>query len=167
MAQQTRVSILKIQPMFHNGIVYVVAGSAGQLDGTSAGYPHNAMYYSDVSVGGAFFFEVEQTGLDAKWVCADGVIRDQFTMMKNVNKTTNLTIPPGTPTQLDASWLGNYSWNTSETTRVNYCFTNSKYNIYRNGWGYLFNGCFQHYCFGCWSQSIYRMQQLKQLQMDR
>ncbi len=100
-----------------NGIVYVVAGSAGQLDGTSAGYPHNAMYYSDVSVGGAFFFEIEQNRLDAKWVCADGVIRDQFTMMKNVNKTTNLTIPSGTPTQLDASWLGNYSWNTLETTR--------------------------------------------------
>ncbi len=100
-----------------NGIVYVVAGSAGQLDGTSAGYPHNAMYYSDVSVGGAFFFEIEGNRLDAKWVCADGVIRDQFTMMKNVNKTTNLTIPSGTPTQLDASWLGNYSWNTLETTR--------------------------------------------------
>ena len=38
-------------------------------------------------------------------------------MMKNVNKTTNLTIPSGTSTQLDASWLGNYSWNTLETTR--------------------------------------------------
>ena len=100
-----------------NGIVYVVAGSAGQLDGTSSGYPHNAMYYSDVSVGGAFFFEIEQNRLDAKWICSDGVVRDQFTIMKNVNKTTNLTVPPGTPTQLDASWLGNYSWNTSETTR--------------------------------------------------
>ena len=100
-----------------NGIVYVVAGSAGQLDGTSAGYPHNAMYYSDVSIGGAFFFEVEGNRLDAKWVCADGVIRDQFTMMKDVNKTTNLTIPSGTPTQLTASWPGNYGWNTSETTR--------------------------------------------------
>jgi methionine-rich copper-binding protein CopC len=100
-----------------NGIVFVVAGSAGQLDGTSSGYPHNAMYYSDVSNGGAFFFEVEQNRLDAKWVCADGLIRDQFTLMKDINKTTNLTIPSGTPTQLDASWLGNYSWNTSEITR--------------------------------------------------
>ena len=100
-----------------NGIVYVVAGSSGQIDGTSSGYPHNAMYYSDVSVGGAFFFEIEQNRLDAKWVCSDGVIRDQFTIMKNVNKTTNLNIAPGTHIQLNASWLGNYSWNTSETTR--------------------------------------------------
>jgi hypothetical protein len=37
--------------------------------------------------------------------------------MKDINKTTNLSIPSGTPTQLTASWLGNYSWNTSETTR--------------------------------------------------
>ena len=39
-----------------NGIVYVVAGSAGQLDGTSSGYPHNAMYYSDVSVWWCILF---------------------------------------------------------------------------------------------------------------
>jgi len=38
--------------------------------------------------------------------------------MKDVNKTTNLTIPSGTPTQLTASWVGNYSWSTGETTRT-------------------------------------------------
>jgi hypothetical protein len=101
-----------------NGIVWAVAGSSGQLDGTSAGYPHNAMYYSDVSVGGAFFFEVEGNRLDAKWVCSDGVIRDNFTIMKNVSKTTNLSVPSGTPTQLTASWIGIYNWSTTETTRT-------------------------------------------------
>ena len=101
-----------------NGIVWAVAGSAGQLDGTSAGYPHNAMYYSDVSVGGAFFFEIEDNRLDAKWVCSDGSIRDNFTIMKGVSKTTTLTVPPGTPTQLTASWIGNYNWSTTETTRT-------------------------------------------------
>jgi methionine-rich copper-binding protein CopC len=101
-----------------NGIVYVVAGSAGQLDGTSSGYPHNAMYYSDVSTGGALFFEVEGNRLDAKWVCADNSIRDQFTIMKDVNKTTNLAINSGTPTQISASWTGNYSWNTAESTKT-------------------------------------------------
>jgi len=101
-----------------NGIVYVVAGSAGQLDGTSSGYPHNAMYYSDVSTGGALFFEVENNRLDAKWVCADNSIRDQFTIMKDVNKTTNDTIDPGTPIQITASWIGNYTWSTAETTKT-------------------------------------------------
>ncbi len=100
-----------------NGIVYAVVGSAGQLGGTTTGYPHDAMYYSDVTNGGTLFFEVEDNRLDAKWICSDGVIRDNFTIMKDVNKTTNLNIPPGTPTQLTASWNGNYSWSTSETTR--------------------------------------------------
>jgi hypothetical protein len=38
--------------------------------------------------------------------------------MKDVNKTTNLNIPSGTPTQLTASWVGNYNWSTSETTKT-------------------------------------------------
>ena len=101
-----------------NGIVYAVVGSAGQLGGTTTGYPHDAMYYSDVTNGGTLFFEVEDNRLDAKWICADGVIRDNFTIMKDVNKTTNLSIPTGTPSQLSASWIGNYSWSTGETTRT-------------------------------------------------
>ena len=101
-----------------NGIVYVVAGSAGQLEGSSSGYPHNAMYYSNVSIGGALYFEVEGNRLNGKWISGDGIIRDNFTIMKDVNKTTNLNIPPGTPTQLTASWVGNYNWSTSETTKT-------------------------------------------------
>ena len=38
--------------------------------------------------------------------------------MKDVNKTTSLSVPSGTPTQLTASWIGNYSWSTGETTRT-------------------------------------------------
>jgi hypothetical protein len=72
------IYIKKPYRMFVMELYMFVAGSAGQLDGTSSGYPHNAMYYSDVSVGGAFFFEVEGNRLDSKWVCADGVIRDQL-----------------------------------------------------------------------------------------
>ena len=100
-----------------NGIVYAVVGSAGQLGGSTAGYPHDAMYYSDVTNGGTLFFEIEGNRLDAKWICADGVIRDNFTIMKDVNKTTTLSIPSGNPTLLTASWIGNYSWSTGETTQ--------------------------------------------------
>ena len=101
-----------------NGIVYAVVGSAGQLGGTTAGYPHDAMYYSDVTNGGTLFFEVENNRLDAKWICSDGVIRDNFTIMKEINKTNNITIASGTPTQLTASWIGNYSWSTTESTKT-------------------------------------------------
>ncbi len=101
-----------------NGIVYALVGSAGQLGGTTTGYPHDAMYYSNVTNGGTLYFEVENNLLAAKWIGADGIIRDNFTIMKDVNKTTSLSVPSGTPTQLTASWIGNYNWSTSETTRT-------------------------------------------------
>ncbi len=100
-----------------NGIVYAIVGSAGQLGGTSSGYPHNAMYYSNTTNGGTLYFEVENNRLAAKWVGADGVIRDNFTIMKNVNKTNNISITSGNSAILTASWIGNYSWSTGATTQ--------------------------------------------------
>jgi Calcineurin-like phosphoesterase/Purple acid Phosphatase, N-terminal domain len=100
-----------------NGIVYAVVGSSGQLGGTSTGYPHNAMYYSNSTNGGALVFDVENNRLDAKWVCADGVIRDNFTIMKNVNQSANVSVTTGGSTTLTASWIGNYSWSNGATGR--------------------------------------------------
>lgn len=99
-----------------NGTVYVVAGSAGQLGGTQSSWPHAAMYYSDANNGGSLALTIEANRLDAKWVCADGVVRDQFTIEKNVNKTTNVTINAGQSTTLNASWVGNYSWSPGGAT---------------------------------------------------
>jgi methionine-rich copper-binding protein CopC len=100
----------------NHGTVYVVSGSAGADGGVQSGYPHNAMPWS-VDDGGMLYFEVEDNRLDAKFIRRTGVVSDQFTIMKNVNTTTNLNIPPGTPTQLTASWVGTYNWNTGATTR--------------------------------------------------
>lgn len=108
----------KNQSNAYEGTVYIVAGSAGQLGGTQASFPHNAMYYSDATNGGSLVLEVEDNRLDGKWVCADGAIRDKFTMVKDVNKTTNLTIGSAQSTVLTASWVGNYTWNSgSKTTK--------------------------------------------------
>jgi acid phosphatase type 7 len=100
-----------------NGIVYALVGSAGQLGGTSAGYPHNAMYYSNTTNGGTLYFEVENNLLVAKWIGADGVIRDNFTIMKNVNKTNTVNVTAGNSVTITASWIGNYSWSTGATTQ--------------------------------------------------
>lgn len=64
------------------GTVYVVSGSAGKLGGQQAEFPHNAMYYSDADHGGACILDVQDNRLELKWVCADGQIRDQFTIIK-------------------------------------------------------------------------------------
>lgn len=101
-----------------NGIVFAVAGSSGKLGGTSSGYPHQAMHYSNVTIGGALVIEIDNNRLDAKWVCSDGVIRDNFTIVKQVNKKTDTTIAQGSNITLTASWAGNYIWSTGETTRT-------------------------------------------------
>lgn len=100
------------------GTVYVVAGSGGQLGGTQAGYPHDAMFYSDASVGGAVMLQIEDNRLDAKWICSDGVIRDKFTVMKGVNKKRGIAINAGSSATLTASYIGTYNWSAgSATTR--------------------------------------------------
>jgi hypothetical protein len=64
------------------GTVYVVSGSAGKLGGQQATFPHNAMYFSDAEHGGASMLEITGDRLEFKWICADGVVRDRFTMMR-------------------------------------------------------------------------------------
>ncbi|THU40162.1 T9SS type A sorting domain-containing protein [Niastella caeni] len=101
----------------NHGTVYVLAGSAGADGGVQSGYPHNAMPFS-VDDGGMFYFEIENNRLDAKFIRRTGIISDQFTMMKDVNKTTNVSIISGSSTTLTASWpSGTYTWSTGATTR--------------------------------------------------
>jgi hypothetical protein len=97
----------------NRGTVYVVSGSAGQLGGTQDSFPHNAMYYSNATEGGAGMIEVQGNRLVFKWICADGKIRDQFTMMKDVNKATTVQVKAGNSVDLTASFIGAYKWNKS------------------------------------------------------
>jgi hypothetical protein len=64
------------------GTVYIVSGSAGKLGGMQNAFPHKAMYFSDADHGGVSYIEVTGGRLTFKWICADGAIRDQFTMIK-------------------------------------------------------------------------------------
>jgi len=99
-----------------DGTVYVVSGSAGKFGGTSTGWPHNAMYYSDEARGGSMVLEIEENRLDAKWICDDGLIRDKFTIMKDVNQVTTYTITEGQSVNLTSSWVGQYNWSAAGQT---------------------------------------------------
>jgi hypothetical protein len=99
------------------GSVYVVAGSAGQVGGMQASFPHDAMYYSNATDGGTFILDVEDNRLDGKWLCGDGVIRDKLTMFKDVNRITTYYIDTTQSANLTASWPGNYIWSTGDTLR--------------------------------------------------
>ena len=95
----------------NHGTVYVVAGSTGASGNTQGGYPHNALPFA-VNDGGFFYFEVDNNRLDAKFIRRDGTLYDNFTIMKDVNKTTNYTIANGSSKALTASWpqSGSYTW---------------------------------------------------------
>jgi len=104
------------------GIIYSVAGSAGKVGGISGtSWPHDAMYFSNKTETGALIIEVENNKLEGKWLCEDNVMRDKFTIMKNVNQSHSYTINAGSNINLTASWPGSYSWshNSSTTQTVN------------------------------------------------
>lgn len=106
----------------NHGTVYVVAGSAGQIGGgTNALYP--AFYYRNYSgttggEAGALYLEIEDNRLDAKFVGASGTVRDQFTIMKDVNRKTTVNMVVNTTQLLNASWVGGYNWYTTPFTVV-------------------------------------------------
>lgn len=99
------------------GTVYAVVGSSGQLGGQQVGWPHNAMYYSNNTEGGGLALTINGNRLDAEWVCNDGIIRDRFTMMKDVNKKEIYTTLEGDSVSLISSWLGNYNWTNGSTIK--------------------------------------------------
>ena len=110
---------VKDSPTSFGGTVYTVAGSGGKLDAAQASFPHSAMYYSNQTVGGSLIIEIEANRLDLKWLSEDGVIRDKFTMMKEVNKVSNINVIDGESVNLEASWVGQYDWGHSvETSRI-------------------------------------------------
>ena len=100
-----------------HGTVYTVTGSSGQVGGTSTGWPLAFMSYSDQANGGSFYFEIDSNRLDAKFISYSGtgvsvapLIRDSFTIFKDVNKIQNITVNKNSPLALSASWRGKYFW---------------------------------------------------------
>jgi len=64
------------------GTVYVVSGSSSYVGKPYPDFPHKAMYYSNATDAGAALLQVQGNRLQFKWICGDGVVRDQFTMEK-------------------------------------------------------------------------------------
>jgi hypothetical protein len=64
------------------GVIYIVSGSGGQVGGQAEGYPLRAATYYNTTVGGSLLMDFNDNRLDAKWICADGQIRDRFSITK-------------------------------------------------------------------------------------
>ena len=94
----------------NSGTLYIVSGSAGSLGGAQLTYPHNAMYYSNYAIGGSTILEIEKNRADIKWLCADSLIRDSFTIFKNINVNKEYILDSSQLISLSASWIGSYQW---------------------------------------------------------
>ncbi|PBQ31867.1 hypothetical protein CNR22_08820 [Sphingobacteriaceae bacterium] len=101
------------------GTVYVLSGSSGQLGGQQGSFPHDAMHYSNSTNGGSLVMDIEGNRLDLKWLCADGVVRDKFTIYKDVNAVKNYTVLPAQVATLQASWPGAFTWDDNSTAKTN------------------------------------------------
>jgi acid phosphatase type 7 len=64
------------------GVIYIVSGSGGQVGGQAEGYPLRAATYYNTTVGGSLLMDFNDNRLDTKWICADGQVRDQFSITK-------------------------------------------------------------------------------------
>jgi hypothetical protein len=102
----------------NHGTVYVVSGSASRSGaGVQSTFPHDALPFATTN-GGMFYMEVEDNRLDAKMIDENGSVFDQFTILKDVDKTNTINSAAGQQQQLTASWIGNYKWSTGATTRT-------------------------------------------------
>ncbi len=64
------------------GVIYIVSGSGGQVGGQEKDYPLKAATYYNTTVGGSLIMDFDDNKLDAKWICADGQVRDEFSIVK-------------------------------------------------------------------------------------
>ncbi len=92
------------------GTIYCVVGSAGRLDWNGDPTAHITSAYANYTIGGSLLLTIDNNRLDGRWVCADGEIRDNFSVFKNVNKTEKKTIEYGEKIRLNASWKGSHEW---------------------------------------------------------
>jgi hypothetical protein len=64
------------------GIVYIVAGSGGQLDSDLKGSRLPEAVYSNNDIGGSVLLDFSAHRMDLQWICADGQVRDRFSIAK-------------------------------------------------------------------------------------
>ena len=66
-----------------SGTVYTVVGCAGDLEQVSPGWPYPAMNKALDSVYGSMAIDINGDTLDAKFIDLNGVVADNFTIIKN------------------------------------------------------------------------------------
>lgn len=105
-----------------SGLLYVVIGSGSDYPQASQPtWPHDAMYYANNTDNGSLLLTITGNRLQGEWISTDStqVVKDRFVIYKNVNRRQQLTVPPGIPLTLTASWdrPNDYTWSTGDSSR--------------------------------------------------
>jgi hypothetical protein len=84
----------------HNGAVYVVAGTSGQVGGGT--FDHPAMFFSAAQLG-SLVIDVDADRLDARFLTSTGTVADHFTLLRSTSfhtiascRVLDTRLPPGT-----------------------------------------------------------------------
>lgn len=64
------------------GVIYIVAGSGGQLGGEMPGYPLRSAVYSNNTEGGSMLIDVQNNRLEARMIGTTGNVLDRFMIEK-------------------------------------------------------------------------------------
>lgn len=94
----------------HKGTVYAVVGCSGKTGSTQSSWPHPAMHTSTNNEKGSMILEVNQNRLDAKFLTMNGIIYDQFTIIKNAGLHSVTQVCPGDTIAMVPSWPGAHLW---------------------------------------------------------
>jgi len=99
-------------PGAHEGAVYAVAGSSGQISGGTLNHP--AMFISLNNLG-SMVLDINGNTLDAKFLRENGAIADYFRIVKG----TVAPVPPAAPTNLTATTFSSSQINLTWTDNAN------------------------------------------------
>lgn len=104
-----------------SGTVYAVVGSGSAFPVVPfPEWPHPAMAYANENDNGSLLFTVWGNRLDAQFISIDStnIIKDRFTIVKNVNRSDTIWTNFPDTLYLEADWqASSYAWSTGDTTK--------------------------------------------------
>ncbi len=94
----------------HQGTVYAVVGCSGKTGSTQSSWPHPAMLVSTNNEIGTMILDVNHNRLDAKFLTTNGIVYDQFTIVKDAGHRYVYQVCPGDTVNMIPSWPGTHNW---------------------------------------------------------
>lgn len=121
------------------GTIYCTVGSAGRLDWNGSHDVHPSSIYSNISIGGSLLLTINGNRLDGRWICADNIERDHFSVFKNVNKKYELNVEYGSKIRLSSSWSGSHVWSNGnkKDAEIEYQALKSEKVVVKDSLGFL------------------------------